>query len=137
MEKDNLEIILEDIRGKFELVLEGHASLHQEIRNTREELSEKINLVDFKVETLNRKIDDVDARLSKKIDDVDARLSKKIDDVDARLSKKIDGVAADLKAVDTRLGKKIDAVAADLKAHRADPEAHPGLYRVNEPQSKK
>ena len=115
MEKDNLEIILEDIRGKFELVLEGHASLHQEIRNTREELSEKINLVDFKVETLNRKIDDVDARLSKKID----------------------GVAADLKAVDTRLGKKIDAVAADLKAHRADTEAHPGLYRVNEPQSKK
>jgi chromosome segregation ATPase len=126
MEKDNLEIILEDIQGKFELVLEGHASLHQEIRNTREELSEKINLVDFKVETLNRKIDDVDARLSKKIDDVDARLSKKID-----------GVAADLKEVDTRLSKKIDGVAADLKAHRADTEAHPGLYSVSEPQSKK
>jgi vacuolar-type H+-ATPase subunit I/STV1 len=137
MEKDNPEIILEDIQGKFDLVLEGHASLHQEIRNTREELSEKINLVDFKVETLNRKIDGVDARLSQKIDDVDARLSKKIDDVDNRLSKKIDGVAADLKEVDTRLGKKIDAVAADLKAHRADTEAHPGLYRVSEPQSKK
>jgi hypothetical protein len=32
MEKDHLEILLEDIRGKFELVLEGHESLRQEIR---------------------------------------------------------------------------------------------------------
>ncbi len=125
MEKDNLEILLEDIRGKFELVLEGHDALHKAISDTREELCEKINLVDFKVGALNSKIDDVDARLSKKIDDVDARLSKKIDDVDARLSKRIDDV-------DARLGQKIDAVAADLRAHREDTEAHPRLYRVQE-----
>ena len=31
MEKDNLEIQLEDIRGKFDLVLEGHDVLHKEI----------------------------------------------------------------------------------------------------------
>ena len=117
MKKDNLEIILEDIRGKFELVLEGHASLQKEIRNTREELSEKIDLVDFKVETLNRKIDGVAADLK---------------ETDARLSQKIDGVAADLKETDARLSQKIDAVAADLKAHRADTEAHPKLYRVQE-----
>jgi hypothetical protein len=110
----SLEILLEDIRGKFELVLEGHDALHKAISDTREELCEKINLVDFKVGALNSKIDDVDARLSKKIDDVDARLSKKIDDVDARL------------------GQKIDAVAADLRAHREDTEAHPRLYRVQE-----
>jgi outer membrane murein-binding lipoprotein Lpp len=79
----NLEIILEDIRGKFELVLEGHASLRQEIRNTREELSEKIDLVDFKVETLNRKIDDVDARLSGKIDAVAADLKAHRSDTEA------------------------------------------------------
>jgi len=103
MEKDNLEMVLENILGKFELVLEGHDALRKEIRDTRVELCERIDLVDFKFGVLNQKIDDVDARLSKKIDDVDARL-----------------------------GQKIDAVAADLRAHREDTEAHPRLYRVQE-----
>jgi outer membrane murein-binding lipoprotein Lpp len=66
-------------------------------------LCEKINLVDFKVETLNQKIDGVR------------------DD----MSQKIDGVRDEL-------GQKIDAVAADLTAHRRDTEAHPSVYRVKE-----
>jgi hypothetical protein len=103
VEKDNLEILLEDIRGKFELVLEGHTALDKKIDSRFDQLNQKIDLVDFKVGVLNQKIDDVDARLSKKIDDVDARL-----------------------------GQKIDAVAADLKAHREDTEAHPKFYRVGE-----
>ena len=45
---------------------------------------------------------------------------------------KIDAVAVDLKATDKRLSGKIDGVAADLKAHRADTEAHHGVYRVKE-----
>jgi hypothetical protein len=64
MKKDHLEILLEDIRGKFDLVLEGHDTFRQEIQGTREELCEKINLVDFKVETLNQKIDAVAADLA-------------------------------------------------------------------------
>jgi len=115
MEKDNLEILFEDIRGKFELVLEGHAVLHKEIKDTREQMDKRFDLVDFKMETLNQKIDEVDARLSAKIDDVETRLNAKIDDVE------------------TRLTGKIDAVAADLKAHREDTEAHPKLYHVREP----
>jgi len=103
MDKDHLEILLEDIRGKFDLVLKGHDVLHKEIRDTREELCEKINLVDFKVETLNQKFDGVR------------------DD----LNQKIDGVR------DT-LGQKIDAVASDLTAHRRDTEAHPSVYKVKE-----
>jgi len=43
MDKDHLEILLEDIRGKFDLVLEGNDTLRKEIRDTREELCEKIN----------------------------------------------------------------------------------------------
>ena len=75
MEKDHLEILLEDIRGKFDLVLEGHDTLRKEIRDSRGELCEKINLVDFKVETLNRKIDGVRDELGQKIDAVAADLS--------------------------------------------------------------
>ena len=103
MKKDHLEILLEDIRGKFDLVLEGHDTLRQEIRDSREELCEKINLVDFKVGTLNQKIDGVR------------------DD----LNQKIDGVRDEL-------GQKIDAVAADLSAHRADTEIHKAHYGISE-----
>ena len=103
MDKDHLEILLENIQGKFDLVLEGHDALRKEIREPREELCEKINSVDFKVETLNQKIDGVR------------------DD----LSQKIDGVRDEL-------GQKIDSVASDLAAHRRDTEAHPSVYKVKE-----
>ncbi|MBA4419486.1 MAG: hypothetical protein C0392_16520 [Syntrophus sp. (in: bacteria)] len=72
MEKDNLEILLEDISGKFDLVLEGHAALRKEIRDTREELCEKISIVDFKVGVLNEKIDAVAADLAAHRKDTEA-----------------------------------------------------------------
>jgi chaperonin cofactor prefoldin len=92
MQKEHFEVLLEDISSKFDLVLEGHQVLHSEIRETRTELKKDIELCNFKIDTLNKKIDGVDAKLS----------------------------------------KKIDGVAADLKAHRAETEAHHGMYRVKE-----
>ena len=67
------------------------------------ELNEKIEHNTFLIGTLNNKIDAVEARLTKRIDEVDGNLSR-----------------------------RIDAVAADLAAHRADTEAHHGVYRVKE-----
>jgi hypothetical protein len=125
MEKDHLEIILEDIRSKFELVLEGHDALRKEILDAREESNQKHEHTAFMIESLNKKIDAVDGRLSKKIDEVDGRLSKKIDDVNAGLSKKIDNVSA-------TLSKKIDVVASELAAHRADTEVHRARYGISE-----
>ncbi len=75
MDKDHLEILLEDIREKFDLVLEGHDALRKDIRDTREELGEKINLVDFKVETLNQKIDAVASDLTAHRRDTEAHPS--------------------------------------------------------------
>ncbi len=125
MEKDHLEVILESIEGKFDLVLEGHEVLRKEIRDVRQELCEKISFVDFKVETLNKKVDSVRDELNQKIDGVQDSLNRRIDGVQDSLNQKIDGVEA-------RLSKKIDAVAADLAAHRADTEAHPPVYRIKE-----
>ncbi len=121
MKKDHLEMLLEDIKEKFDLVLEGHDVLHREIKDTRQELREEIGLVNVKVDALSQKIDTVD----KKVDAVEKRLSDKIDVVDKKLSEKID-------AVDKKLSDKIDAVAADLAAHRADTEVHRVLYTVKE-----
>ena len=132
MDKDHLEILLEDIRGKFDLVLEGHDTLRQEIRDTREELCEKINLVDFKVETLNQKMDGVEKRLDKKIDSVRDDLNQKIDGVESRLSNEIRATNQKIESVEIRLSEKIDAVAADLSAHRADTESHRTGYRISE-----
>ena len=83
MQKDHLEILLEDIRGKFDLVLEGHEVLRNEIRETRTELKQDIELAHFKIDILNKKIDAVATDLKA---------------TDKRLSDKIDAVAVDLKS---------------------------------------
>ena len=85
MEKDHLQIILENIDSKFNVVIEGYNALDQKIDSVRDELKQDIAHLDFKIDTVNN-----------------------------------------------HLTKKIDAVAADLKAHRADTEAHAGIYRVKE-----
>jgi len=102
MEKDHLEIILEDMNSKFDLILEGHVGLRQAIDDLDKRTTERFDLVDLKFEALNKKIDNVDQRLSDRID-----------------------------AVEKNLGDRIDAVATDLSAHRADTEAH-NIYRVKE-----
>jgi hypothetical protein len=79
MEKGNLEMVLEDINGKFDPLLEGHEGLRGEIREVGRKTDERFGLVDFKIDTLN---------------------------------------------------KKIDGVVAELKAHRADTEAHHGVYQA-------
>jgi Txe/YoeB family toxin of Txe-Axe toxin-antitoxin module len=81
MEKEHLEMILEDISGKFDLVLEGHAALDRKMTEGFSHLNEKIETNSFKIDVLN---------------------------------------------------KKIDGVAAELRAHRADTEAHRGVYGVRE-----
>ncbi len=103
MEKDHLEILLEDINSKFDLFLEGHESLRKEIRDAREESNEKHDMTAFQLKALNKKIDDKTDELHKKID-----------------------------AVEEKLTKKIDAVANDLVAHRADTEKHKVKYKVSE-----
>jgi hypothetical protein len=102
MEKEHLEMILEDINGKFDLIIEGHEGLRGEIRELSHKTDERFDLVDFKIDTLNKKIDGVEEKLTVKIDGVEEKLSK-----------------------------KIDAVAADLSAHRLDTEVHRG-YQVRE-----
>lgn len=103
MEKDHLVVILERMESKLELVAEGHEVLRSEIQALAKKTDERFDLVDFKINTLNQKIDKVSSELNQKIDNVASELNQKIDNV-----------------------------AADLKAHRRDTEAHPRGYRVRE-----
>ncbi len=63
MKQEYIEILLEEMNGKFDLVLEGHQTLQREIRETRVELKEDIELCNFKIDILNTKIDGVAADL--------------------------------------------------------------------------
>ncbi|MRR06784.1 MAG: hypothetical protein EG828_07550 [Deltaproteobacteria bacterium] len=72
MNKDHLEILLEDIRSKFDLVLEGHAALDKKIDIRFDELNEKIEHNSFKIDTLNKKIDGVAADLTAHRKDTEA-----------------------------------------------------------------
>ena len=129
MQKEHFEILLESVDSKMQLVLEGYSVLANQIKDTKTELIERVDLVDFKLDVLNKKIDGVAADLKA----TDEKLTRKIDAVAADLKATDEKLTRKIDAVDEKLTKKIDAVAADLKAHRSDTEAHnSGLYVVKE-----
>lgn len=63
-EQTHLEILLEEMRGKVDLVLEGHAALHAKIDAYRNESNEKHDLTAFQLGVLNAKLDAVAAELT-------------------------------------------------------------------------
>lgn len=52
MEQSYMEILLEEMRGKFALVLEGHAALHARIDALDRKIDEKHDLTMFLLKTL-------------------------------------------------------------------------------------
>lgn len=95
MEQKYMEILLEEMRGQFSLVLEGHAALHARIDDVRRELVERIDLTDFKVQILTDEVKGLK------------------DDV------------AELKTDVAQLKVDVAELKENLAAHRADTEAHP------------
>ncbi|MBD1401147.1 hypothetical protein [Pelovirga terrestris] len=83
MEKEHLEVILESIDSKFDLVIEGYNTLDRKIDTFRAELKEDIALCNVRIDALGVKIDNVESRLSEKIDAVAADLSAHRADTEA------------------------------------------------------
>ena len=100
--RHQLAIQSEAIHHKLDIVVEGHHMLAE-------------------------KIDRMGARLDARFDCVINKLDKVAAQGDATAAK-LDAVAAQGDAT----AAKLDALAADLTAHRADTEAHHGVYRVKE-----
>ncbi|MCK4690566.1 MAG: hypothetical protein KAT20_02080 [Desulfuromonadales bacterium] len=125
MKKEHLEVILEDMNSKFDLVLEGHATLDRKIDDLSCKFEERFDLIDLKFTAVDQRFTSVEANLNQRIDRVETNLNQRIDRVEANLNQRIDGV-------ESNLSQKLDAVAADLKEHRQDTEAHHGIYKVKE-----
>jgi hypothetical protein len=83
MKKEHFEILLEDIKGTVQLVLEGHDVLRHQICEVQQNQRENFEHLSMLIHGVNKRVDAVDM---------------KIDAVDKKLSAKIDGVAADLAA---------------------------------------
>lgn len=105
MKKDHLEVTLEDISSKFELVLEGHAALKSDIDAFREESNQKHDETAFLLKALNTKVDKHREESLQRDDAQEGRLNT--------------------------LTEKLDAVADSLNSPRADTEAH-GRYHIRE-----
>jgi len=52
MEKEHLEILLEDIKDKVEPILEGYDTLHSKIDRVEENLEEKIEFLGTKIDAV-------------------------------------------------------------------------------------
>jgi len=78
MEPSHLEIPLEDIRSKLDLVLKGHETLHAKIDDVRRESNQKHDLTAFQLKVLNGKIDAVAADLAAHRADTEAHLGYRV-----------------------------------------------------------
>jgi hypothetical protein len=59
MEKDHLEVLLEEMKGRFDFVLAGIDIILHEIQETRQELGEKIDMNTFRLRALGKKLDSI------------------------------------------------------------------------------
>lgn len=115
MKKEHFEVLLEAIDSKFQLTMEAFSSLDMKIDRVRDELIEKIEVVDCKVMGLSKRVDSIDERLI----GVETRLTG----VESRLT----GVETRLTGVETRLDgveTRLDVLTTEFTTHRENTEFH-------------
>lgn len=64
MEQSYMEILFEEMRGKFDLVLESHAALRAELQEYRRESNERHDLTEFLLKALARDVAEIRADLA-------------------------------------------------------------------------
>jgi len=98
-EKSNLEVILEDINGKFDLVLEGHATLehmiHEHRAETRQDKREIQALIQISHDSLDAKINKVSTELKETREEIQA--------VDRRLTIEVRAVGQKVEGHEDRI----------------------------------
>ncbi len=96
-EQSRLEITLEDMNGKFDLLLEGHTSLENMVTDhraeTRQDKQELLSLIKTVHDSLDAKIDGVEQRLDAKIDGVRDELKEDIHAVGEKVEGHEDRIA--------------------------------------------
>ena len=106
-EQSHLEVILEDMNGKFDLILEGHVTLehmiHEHRAETRQDKRELQSLIKTSHDSLDAKISKVSNELKETRDELKetrVELSAKIEAVSDKVN--------DMDARDHALGQKVE-----------------------------
>ena len=61
MEREHLEILLEHIDKKFDIVVEGYSTLERKIDALAQKTDERFDLIDVKLDILIKKVDSIGA----------------------------------------------------------------------------
>ncbi len=105
--KSNLEVILEDINEKFDLVLEGHVTLehmiHTHRAETRQDKRELQALIQTSHDSLDAKIEGVRTELKDEIQSVRTELKEEIQAVDKQLTSEIRAVGQKVDGHEDRI----------------------------------
>ncbi len=109
-EQNRMEVILEDIHGKFDLVLEGHATLEHIIHEHRAETRQDKRELQVLIKTSH---DSLDA----KIDTTAQRLDDKIDGVRNELKGDIQGVREELKETREEMTAGFEMLGDKIEGH--------------------
>ncbi len=113
-EKSNLEVILEDMNGKFDLVLEGHVTLehmiHEHRAETRQDKRELHALIQTSHDSLDAKIEGVRMELKEEIQSVRTELKEDIQGVRTELKE-------EMQTVDRKLTSEIRDVGTKVEGH--------------------
>lgn len=70
MKKEHFEILLEEMRGQFELVLEGHVGLNAKIDNLKQDIDEKLAHSEFEAKLVKEKLVSIDGKVDDIADDL-------------------------------------------------------------------
>ncbi|MBI5698877.1 hypothetical protein HZC35_01020 [Candidatus Saganbacteria bacterium] len=79
--KDQLQILLEDIKGKVKQVAEGHSTILSRIDNMEKNLKSEISIVNLAVNVLGKRmgtLEDQNGRIEEKVDKIDNKLEDHI-----------------------------------------------------------
>jgi len=79
MKKEHFEILLEDVKGMFELLMEGHSGLSKELKDFRQEMEEFRRENDFAHREIFKEL--------KKLHKQDKKQEKVTDGLDQRVSR--------------------------------------------------
>ncbi len=73
--KDRIEILLEDMLSKFDLILEGQASMIKKIDRYSRDMNAGLDRIMANLSTLDQKLDDFHSHLSQKLDSLVTNLT--------------------------------------------------------------
>jgi len=124
-EQRYLEVLMEEMNGKFSLVLEGHAALDEKMERFHKEAKEDhrlaMDLIKYSHDELKEDIQGVRTELKEDIQGVRTELKEEIQCVRTELKEDIQGVRTELKediqAVDRNLTTEIRAVGQKVVGH--------------------